>query len=324
MPTRVSFVIPVFNAESTIGPLCRSIVAEFSPTHEVEVILVDDGSRDGTERVCRGLQEEHLGLVTYLRLSRNFGEHSAVMAGLHYARGDYAVTLDDDLQNPPGEIRKLLAEIEKGYDAVYARYERRRDPLARRLASGLHGWLARVFLRKPDTLTLSTFRVLSRFLYREIIKYRGSMPYIDAIVLRVTANIGSVGVRHEARRAGRSNYTLPKLFALWGNAMVSYSLIPLRLIGLLGLFFVLLGAFHGGWLLFDAALPARENPTDYERLTAVITFFRGLQLVAIAIVGEYVGRNFLHLNRDPQFVIRTVRPAAGREGDGPPDPPPWP
>ena len=232
------------------------------------------------------------------------------MAGLHHARGEYVVTMDDDLQNPPEEVGKLLAEIEKGYDIVYARYDNRQDPWIRRLASNLHGTLSRVFLRKPDTLSLSTFRVISRFLYREIIEYRGPMPYIDAIVLRLTTNIGSVVVHHATRHSGKSNYTLAKLLTLWGNALVGYSLIPLRLIGALGIFLVVLGSLHGGLLVFDTVMPSRADPSDYERLTAVIIFFRGLQLVATAIVGEYVGRNFLHLNRDPQFVVRKLRPAA--------------
>ena len=138
------------------------------------------------------------------------------------------------------------------------------------------------------------------------------MPYIDAIVLRLTANIGSVVVQHAARRTGTSNYTFAKLFALWGNALVSYSLIPLRLIGVMGIFFVVLGSLHGGLLIFDTVMPSRTDPSGYDRLSAVITFFRGLQLVAIAIVGEYVGRNFLHLNRDPQYVVRKLRPATAR------------
>ncbi|HEY5998892.1 MAG TPA: glycosyltransferase family 2 protein [bacterium] len=313
MGTVVSFVIPVFNAGSTIGPLVRALVEQFAGTYALDVVLVDDASSDDSEQACLRLQAEHPELITYLRLARNFGEHNAVMAGLHHARGEYVVTMDDDLQHAPQEVTKLLAEMANGHDIVYASYETRRDPWLRRAASALHGRLARVFLRKPVTLTLSTFRVMNAFLCKEIIKYSGPMPYIDAIVLRLTSNIGSVPVEHRARRSGRSTYTIAKLVSVWGNSLVSYSLIPLRIIGLLGVLFVVLGSLHGGFILLDIGAPDRAEPSGYERLSAVITFFRGLQLVAISIVGEYVGRTFLHLNRDPQFVVRRTLPATGSE-----------
>lgn len=317
----ISVVIPVFNAEKTIAPLCRSLIAEIGAEYELDIILVDDNSGDNSELSCIQLQTEHPDQVTYLRLSRNFGEHNAAMAGLHYALGEYVVTMDDDLQNPPAEVAKLLAEVKKGYDIVYAQFEDRQDPRMRRAASRLHGWLSRVFLHKPDTLSLSTFRVMSRFLYREIIKYSGPMPYIDAIVLRLTNNIGTVAVRHFARRSGRSNYTLAKLFALWGNAIVSYSLVPLRVIGMLGLVLIAFGTVGGGWMVFNALHPRLDSPTNFERLIAMMTLYRGLSLLSVSIVGEYVGRNFLHLNRDPQFVIRLALPAAGHEKRQVPCPP---
>lgn len=307
--TLISIVVPVYNAARTVEPLVHSLAEELGGSYELDMILVDDNSSDSTEQKCLELQTKYPENITCLRLSRNFGEHNAVMAGLNYARGEYAVTMDDDLQNPPEEVVRLLAEIQKGYDIVYARSAERRYHWLRRVTSRLHGWLARRFLNKPDTIDLSTFRVMSRFLYQEVIKYGGSMPYIDAIVLRLTGSISSAAVRHDARRSGKSNYTYAKLIVLWGNAIISYSLIPLRAIGLLGLVFIVLGSMHGGIVIFDMVVPSRTDPSGYDQLSAVIIFLRGLTLTAIAIVGEYVGRIYLHLNRDPQFVVRRIRPA---------------
>jgi undecaprenyl-phosphate 4-deoxy-4-formamido-L-arabinose transferase len=138
----------------------------------------------------------------------------------------------------------------------------------------------------------------------EIIKYTGPDPYIDAIIFRSTANVGKVEVRHEKREQGRSGYTLGKLISLWGNMVVSYSLIPLRIIGFIGVVMTLVGFYLGGTTLLDQIIPKRQDPSEYETLTSVIVFFRGFQLLAISVVGEYVGRIYLSLNSDPQFVIR--------------------
>jgi len=159
-------------------------------------------------------------------------------------------------------------------------------------------------LRKPAGLYLSSFKIINRFLVDEIIKYTGPDPYIDAIILRSTANIGRLQVRHDKRMHGRSGYTFGKLVSLWGNMVVSYSLIPLRLIGIFGFLLASFGLFKGGHVLLDYLIPTVDDLSDYETLTAVTAFFRGFQMLAISVVGEYVGRIYLALNNDPQFVIR--------------------
>jgi undecaprenyl-phosphate 4-deoxy-4-formamido-L-arabinose transferase len=194
--------------------------------------------------------------------------------------------------------------MEKGFDVVYSQYAEKNDSWFRNLGSRFNDRMANIVLRKPARLYLSSFKVMNRFLVDEVIKYTGPDPYIDAIILRCTSNIGSVEVRHDKRTHGRSGYNFGKLVSLWGNMIVSHSLIPLRMLGLIGLVMTFIGVFVGGSSLFDYILPNRDDPTEYETLTSVITFFRGFQLLAISIVGEYVGRIYLSLNADPQFVIR--------------------
>ena len=300
----LSIVIPVYNAEKTIARLCGELIRLYGHTCRLEIVLVNDCSHDESDRVCRGLQQQYEQVITYIRLARNFGEHNALMAGLNHTSGDFCVTMDDDFQNPPEEVALLLAEIQKGYDVVYSRYVKKNDHWFRNLGSRFNDRIAMHILKKPAGLYLSSFKIMNRFLVREIIKYTGPDPYIDGIILRTTSNIGAVEVTHSVRAAGTSGYTFMKLVSLWGNMMVSFSLIPLRLMGLFGFCTTVLGFIMATDIFIDTFFPSFPDPTDFDRLTTTIIFFRGFQLMAIALVGEYVGRIYLAVNRDPQFVIR--------------------
>jgi len=300
----LSIVIPVYNAEKTIESLCNTLTDLYADKYNLEIVLVNDNSRDSSDLICRRLQEKFSTIITYLKLSRNFSEHNAVMAGLNNASGALCVVMDDDFQNPPEEVGRLVDEISKGYDVVYTEYAVKQDGMFRNLGSMFNDRMANIILHKPAELYLSSFKIMNRFLVNEIIKYTGPDPYIDAIILRSTASIGRLEVRHERRRHGRSGYTLGKLISLWGNMVVSYSLIPLRLVGIIGLLLASYGVVMGGHVLLDFLSPAFEELTDYETLTAVTAFFRGFQMLAISVVGEYVGRIYLSLNSDPQFIIR--------------------
>ncbi|MFA7405813.1 MAG: glycosyltransferase family 2 protein [Pelobacteraceae bacterium] len=304
--TSLSIVIPVFNAEKSIADLCRDLVSLLAADYRLEIVLINDCSRDGTDAVCKQLQAEFPETVIYARLSRNFGEHNAVMAGLNLTSGDYVVIMDDDFQNPPEEVPQLITEILKGYDVVYSQYPEKNDSIFRNLGSYLNGTMARVILNKPANLYLSSFKAMNRFLVNEIISYKTPNPYLDAIVLRITRNIGTVSVRHDRRLAGRSGYTLKKLAALWGDMIVSYSLIPLRLLAVIGLFLTLVGIYSVADMLIRDMTPLLDDPSDIEHLTSVTLFFRGFQLLAIGILGEYVGRIYLKLNQEPQYIIREL------------------
>lgn len=300
----LSIVIPLYNAEKTVESLCKTLIDLYAGQHELEIVLVNDNSRDSTDLICRRLHDTFRKTITYVRLARNFTEHNAVMAGLNNATGSVCVIMDDDFQNPPEEVARLVAEIEKGYDVVYSEYQHKNDSIFRNFGSYFNDRMANIILHKPAGLYLSSFKAINRFLVNEIIKYTGPDPYLDAIILRTTANIGKVEVRHDKRAHGSSGYTLGKLISLWGNMVVSYSLIPLRLLGVIGFVMTLYGVFAGGTTLLDYLLPGRSDPTEYETLTSVTAFARGFQLLAISVVGEYVGRIYLSLNADPQFVIR--------------------
>ena len=316
----LSVVIPVYNAEKTIAKLCRELISHLTPLYRLDIVLVNDCSPDNSDAVCRVLHEEFPEIVTCIRLSRNFSEHNAVMAGLHHAKGEYIVIMDDDFQNPPDEVPRLVVEIQKGFDVVYCHYSEKNDSLFRNFGSYLNGTMARVVLAKPSNLYLSSFKIINRFLRDEIIRYSGPHPYIDAIILRTTRNIGTILVRHDERKSGRSGYTIKKLVALWGNMIVSCSLIPLRVIGVAGGVLTVVGLYSVLNGMFRDLVPTLSDPSDLEKLTSVTMFFRGFQLVATSIVGEYVGRIYMKLTSEPQFVIRSMCEAsAGQEPAGRPE-----
>ncbi|MEI7728181.1 MAG: glycosyltransferase family 2 protein [Verrucomicrobiota bacterium] len=310
----VSVVIPVFNAEGSIESLCDRLIDELTGFWRIQIVLVDDGSTDRSAAACQRLRETHGERITFIQLARNFGEHNAVMAGLNYADGDYCVIMDDDFQNPPSEVHKMLVEIAKGYDVVYSRYQEKMHHPFRNLASRLHNRMASWVLNKPADLYLSSFKVMSRFVVQQVIQYTGPDPYLDAIILRTTRNIGAVTVQHHNRQQGESGYTLAKLVSLWGNMVVAFSLYPLRLVGTFGFIMAALGLLYGLYTLVIWAIPDIPEPGEYQKLNASMWFFRGCTLLVMSIVGEYVGRIYMHLNSAPQYIIRQMLSGPVRNG----------
>lgn len=310
---KLSIVIPVYNAEKTIELLCKSLIELYSERFGLEIVLVNDFSLDNSDELCKRLQSDYNEIVTYIRLSRNFGEHNAVMAGLNYTTGDYVVIIDDDMQNPPEEVINLVNEILKGYDVVYTRYPSKRHNVFRNLGSRFNDKVANILLKKPVDLYLSSFKIMNRFVVNEIVKYTGPDPYIDGIILRTTRNIGVVEVEHKHREVGKSGYTAGKLVSIWGNAAVSFSLLPLRIFGIIGFLMVTTGSVYGVIKYIGGGKPFEL--TEFETLVSFGFFFRGLLMTAVGLVGEYVGRIYLFLNREPQFVIREIVTSRGRDAN---------
>lgn len=315
---RWSVVIPVYNSESTIERLCAELLSKLHAPGELQIVLVDDGSADRSADCLRRLHEAHPDQITSVFLTRNFGEHNAVMAGLRFVTGDYCVVMDDDFQNPIAEVSRMFEKVAGGFDVVYAEYDQKRHSLWRNIGSRIHNAMATHALGKPPALYLSSFKSLSRFLVREIIKYEGPDPYLDAIILRCTRNIGVLPVSHQAREHGASGYTPRKLFGLWGNMIVAFSVYPLRVIGIYGLVTAVVGTLYSSYTVVQWIDPDLADPDRFQRLNASIWFFRGSILLTLSIVGEYVGRIYRTLSGAPQSVVRTSLPARQGAVDSPP------
>ena len=234
--SKLSVLIPVYNSEQSIGRLVDEVIRALAPHYdELEILLVNDGSADDSHSVVCGVVERHPGIVKYIRLARNFGEHNAVMCGLHYVTGDCVAIIDDDFQNPPDQIIKLVDRLSEGYDVVYSVYPQKHHSWFRNFGSKFNDRVATYLLRKPKGLYLSSFKVLDNYLVKSITRYSGPYPYIDGLILNSTQSIGQQTCVHAPRDVGKSNYTLRSLARLWLNMFTGFSIVPLRLASLLGL-----------------------------------------------------------------------------------------
>ena len=300
----LSIVIPVYRGAASIGPLVDLLVDTLHDQYSLEIVLVNDCSPDNSEEVCVGLYQKHRSIVKFYSLAKNVGEHNAVMAGLNKSTGDWVVIMDDDFQNPVCEVIKLVSfAAAHSYDVVYTEYENKKHSLFRNLGSWLNDKVANIMLKKPKHLYLSSFKAVNRFLVGEIVKYTLPYIYIDGLILRTTSNIGKCTVEHRERAHGRSGYTIKKLFSLWLNMFANFSILPLRAATWLGFAFAALGFSLGVETIFEKILNP-HLPVGYAFLVFLVTVFAGAQLIAIGMVGEYLGRIFVYENKTPQFTIR--------------------
>lgn len=301
----LSFVIPLYYSADTIRPLVKRIEAlQVEGGHEL--VLVNDGSTDNTMAVCRELVRDAKIPVTLINHSRNFGEHNAVLTGYRHARGSFVVNIDDDGQNPPDEAVRLWQHArDTGLDVAYGCYATKKHSLWRNFGSALTNRMSDHMLDKPAGFYLSSFRCVSAFVAKEISAHAGPYPYIDGLILQITQNIGSLEVRHEERHAGESGYTLRRLLRLWVSTFVNFSVMPLRLATLLGLIMAVAGLIGLGgvfYLHFTEQGPAY----GWGSLMAALLLLSGTQLVILGLIGEYIGRMYLTVNRRPQSVVRSV------------------
>lgn len=301
----LSIVVPVYNGESSVEALVERLYDNFKGKLRFEVVLVNDFSPDNSWAAIQKTKEKYPHLITAINLRKNFGEHNAVMAGYAHAKGQYIVNIDDDFQNPPEEIDKLLDEIKKGYDVVYSYYRQKKHHFFRNLGSKVNDFFATLLLKKPKNLYLSSFRIINKELKDEILSYKGPFPYIDGLILRSTAHISQVEVIHNSREEGESNYTFVKLLRLWSYMALNFSVVPLRVSTFMGIGLSVLGAFFSIWVFIEKLLNP-EIEVGWSSTMISILISSGVQLFILGLIGEYVGRIFITQNSSPQYSCKHV------------------
>ena len=306
---KVSFVIPCYRSALTIENVVKEIQETMNslPQYCYEVILVNDCSPDDTFDVITALCKENDNICG-VDLAKNFGQHGALMAGFHQVTGDILVCLDDDGQTPADEVGKLLAEIENGQDVVYASYDHKKHSIFRNFGSWMNEKMAQFLLGKPKELFVSSYFAARRFIVDEMLRYENAYPYIIGLVLRTTKRISNVPVKHREREIGTSGYTLGKLLGLWFNGFTAFSTKPLRIATISGSLFAVLGFVYGIYTIVKKFVnPA--VPMGFSSTMAAILFIGGMLMIMLGLIGEYIGRMYICMNRAPQFVVRDLIPA---------------
>ena len=299
----VSVVIPVYNSAATLDQLHDRLSAVLGALKQsYEIILVDDGSADSSWAMMEALRARDPAHVVAVQLMRNYGQHNALMCGLETARGALVITMDDDLQNPPEEIPKLLAAIGKGdLDLVYGCPDDRQHAGWRNLGSAIVWHFYKTVFRNPVTPT--PFRIMRHQLAKSVMFYDLNFTYLDGLLAWCTSRIGAVEVAHHARVAGKSNYSVSKLLVLALNLYTNFSLLPLQLVSGIGLLTACSGFLLGFYYMLQYLVSNISVPGFASTIIAVL-ILGGVQLLALGVIGEYLGRLHLNVNRKPQFVVR--------------------
>jgi len=306
----LSVIVPVYNSAATLETLAERLqrVCEGLDL-SWEIVFVDDNSCDDSWQALLKLRERDPDRVTIVQLMRNFGQHNALMCGFHHARGRFVATLDDDLQNPPEEIPRLLEAIQsRGLDLVYGSIAgAKRHGVLRNLGSKLITRFGQFAFQ--TSVAGSSFRIIRRELVQSILTYQLSYTYIDGLLAWNSQRIGAVPVSHHERAAGASGYSFRRLAAHALNLLTNFSLIPLQVVSLLGIAAAAAGFALGLWFLLAHFL-GWITVSGYASLIVTILILGGIQLLSLGVMGEYLGRIHLNINRRPQFVVRKAVCAA--------------
>lgn len=303
----ISVVVPVFNAEGVLPELVARLGAVLRGHADTfELLLVNDGSPDESWTTIKGLTEKH-DWVRGISLMRNYGQHNALLCGIRAARFDTIVTMDDDLQNPPEEIPKMLDELGRGFDVVYGTPVREHHGLLRNLASRITKIALQSTMGAETARKVSAFRAFRSAVSAAFTQYRGPFVSIDVLLTWGTTRFGSVRVNHEPRSAGSSNYTVRRLITHALNMVTGFSVVPLQLASLVGFAFTLMGVGVLTYVLIRYLLEG-SVVAGFPFLASVISIFSGAQLFALGIIGEYLARMHFRMMDQPPFTVRERLP----------------
>lgn len=303
----ISVVIPVYNEEANLENLYQrltNVLDNFGKPYEI--ILTNDGSRDNSETVLNNLYQRRPDVIRIIHFNGNYGQHMAIMAGLERVQGEIIVTLDADLQNPPEEIPNLITAMEKGHDVVGGCRQKRQDQWWRLLVSKLHNnlraWMTPRIKMTDEGCMLRAYR---RRIVDLMVMSGESSTFIPALALNYASNPTEIPVAHAPRTAGKSNYSFYGLIRYNFDLVTGFSLVPLQVLTLMGMFISSFSALYFIYILTKHGI-AKNDPTNYSLFFAATYLLGGIILMGIGIVGEYIGRIYQEVRRRPRFVVREV------------------
>lgn len=298
----ISFIIPCYGSEKTISSVVEEIVSSMRPDDDYEIICVNDNSPDDVLSILKSLasQDRRIKVISF---AMNFGQHNALMAGYRHATGDIVVSLDDDGQTPACKSYSLIDALDDQHDVIYARYPKKKHNWYRNVGSRVSAAMGRAMMSSPKDLYGSSFFACKRFIIDEIIRYENPYTFVAGLIFRSTGKIGNVDVEHRAREVGSSGYSFKKLISLWLNGFTSFSVKPLRVASIVGFALAVIGFVYGVFVVVNKLL-SPGIAAGYSSTMAVILFVGGMLMLMMGLLGEYVGRVYISLNKAPQYVIR--------------------
>jgi glycosyltransferase involved in cell wall biosynthesis len=296
-----SIVIPVFNSEPILPDLFVQLDRDLA-AFNTEIILINDGSSDDSWQVLQRHAKDRSDIIA-IDLMKNYGQHSAMFCGFQVARGRFIITMDDDLQNPPSEVHRLIAKIEEGYDVVFGRFRQKQHGLIRKAGSKVVGWLNRRLFRKPADLVLSNFRIIRREIVDAVCDTRTAFPYIPGMLLLNGKTFANVDVEHRPRPVGSSNYGVAAIAALIWRIIFNYSALPLRWACLGGIAVSVVSFLLGAFYLIKGVFYGTASP-GFPTLVCLLAFCNGVTLLVLALLSEYVVRLVNEVSGIPAYRIR--------------------
>lgn len=304
----LSVVIPVFNEEENLDELIRRCILACDQTRcRFEIVLVNDGSSDGSAEKIDVAAKNNPGKVVGVFLNRNYGQHAAVIAGFEQSKGDVIITLDADLQNPPEEIPRLVEAMDKGYDVVGTVRRQRQDTLFRRVASAI----INKAVQKSTGVMMHDYGCMLRAYRRHIVEAmlmcREHSTFIPILANSFARTTTEIDVKHEARKQGQSKYSLMKLVMLHFDLLTSMTTFPLRLLSILGGIVSSAGIGFGLFLLLMRIYYGAEWAAEgVFTLFAILFIFVGAQFIAMGLLGEYIGRIYHDVRARPRYFVQRV------------------
>lgn len=304
---KVSLVIPCYNSEKYISDVIHKTidVLEGNLDKDYEIILVNDGSIDGTLQKLKEISLNNKKIIV-IDLTKNFGQANAMMAGYNHATGDLIVHSDDDGQTPIEDLNKLLNEINKGYDIVFGNFiGRKKNSKFQNIATRVNNFTSTKLMGKPKNIHMGNFWVCRKYIIDSITKSTDPNPFIGGLFLSVTKNFSSVQTNHHKRKFGKTKYTLSKMLNLWVSGLTGFSILPLRIASLFGIFTSIVGFFFLITIIIQKIL----NPdiqAGYTSLMSIIIFFSGLIMLLLGVIGEYIGRIYQNSGNNSQYCIRKI------------------
>jgi glycosyltransferase involved in cell wall biosynthesis len=301
----VSVVVPAYKSALSLPELVRRLEPVLaSAASDYELILVDDGSGDGTWQAIEDLAKSH-EWVRGVRLMRNYGQHNALLCGIRRARYELTLTLDDDLQHPPEEIPKLLKELGPDIDVVYGTPAVEQHGLWRDMATQVTKFALQSAMGAPIARKAGAFRVFRTQLRDAFANYDAPYVSVDVLLTWSTTRFAAIRVRHEPRTIGVSNYTFRKLVVHALNMLTGFSTWPLRLASLIGFFFTLMGTVALFYVVIRFFIQGGSVP-GFSFLASMIAIFSGAQLFALGVIGEYLGRMHARSMQQPTYTVREL------------------